>query len=187
MLWALTWVLASPGTLSSSENIHFYVARCALVLGIVETLHCSPQPSSIPLGGKVNLSFPRICQFLLILLLSMAVAFPQNLFAQDHVVSSSELRKDLQEVAAAREKNLAQLDHLFLSGQGRKALETAHVNYQQVDKAVRSLSDDDLMRLSTRAQNAQSDFAAGRITSTDLLWIIVAVLVIILVIVAVRY
>jgi hypothetical protein len=135
----------------------------------------------------VNLSFPRICQFLLILLLSMAVAFPQNLFAQDHVVSSSDLRKDLQEASAVRKENLAQLDHLFSSEQGRKALEIAHVRYQQVNNAVPSLSDDDLARLSARAQNAQSDFAAGKINSTDLLWIIVGVLVIILIIVAVRH
>lgn len=134
----------------------------------------------------MTLSFSRIFQFLLIVLLSVAVAFPQSLCAQDHVVSSSDLRKDLQEASAAREKDLAQLDHFFSSEQGQKALETAHVSYQQVDKAVRSLSNDDLARLSARAQHAQNDFAAGRISTRDLMWILIGIAVIILIIVAVR-
>jgi CHASE3 domain sensor protein len=134
----------------------------------------------------VTLSLSRIFQFLLILVLSVAVAFPPSLYAQDHVVSSSDLRKDLQEASAAREKNLARVDHLFSSEQGQKALETAHVSYEQVDKAVRSLSDDDLARLSARAQHAQNDFAAGSISNRDLIWILIGVAVIILIIVAVR-
>ena len=96
----------------------------------------------------MTLSFSRIFHCLLILALSVAVAFPQSLFAQDHVVSSSDLQKDLQGASAAREKDLAQLDHFFSSEQGQKVLETVHLSYQQVDKAVRSLSDDDLARLS---------------------------------------
>lgn len=131
--------------------------------------------------------FLRIPQFLLVVLLSLAVSFPKTLFAQDHVVSSSDLRKDLQQASADREQRLVQLDQLFSSAEGQKALGTLHVGYQQVDKAARSLSDDDLARLAARSQGAQKDFAAGKITSTDLLWIIVAVLVIILIIVAVRH
>jgi hypothetical protein len=138
------------------------------------------------LEEKVTLSFSRIFQFLLILVLSVAVAFPQSLCAQDHVVSPSDLRKDLQEASAAREKGLAQLDHFFSSEQGQKALETAHVSYEQADKAVRSLSNDDLARLSARAQHAQNDFAAGRISNRDLIWILIGIVVIVLIIVAVR-
>lgn len=134
----------------------------------------------------MTFSFSRIFQFPLIVLLSVAVAFPQSLCAQDHVVSSSDLRKDLQEASAAREKDLARLDHFFSSEQGQKALETAHVSYQEVDKAVRSLSNDDLARLSARAQRAQNDFAAGNISNRDLIWILIGVVVIILIIVAVR-
>ena len=135
----------------------------------------------------MTVSFSRICQFVLILVLGVAVAFPQSLFAQEHVVSSSDLRKDLQEASAAREKQLEQLDRFFSSGQGQKALETLHVNYQRVDKAVRSLSDDELARLSARAQQAQNDFAAGSISNRDLIWILVGIAAIILIIVAVKY
>jgi hypothetical protein len=138
------------------------------------------------LEENVNVSFSRILRCLLILALSMAVAFPQSLFAQDHVVSSSDLRKDLLQASAARKKALAQLDHFFSSEQGQKALETIHISYQRVDQAVRSLSDDDLARLSARAQHAQNDFAAGRISNRDLIWILIGIVVIILIIVAVR-
>ncbi len=160
--------------------------RCGLVLATVETLHCSPDPLNSRWRKKVTLSLSRIFQFLLILVLSVAVAFPRSLYAQDHVVSSSDLRKDLQEASAAREKNLARLDNLFSSEQGQKALETAHFSFEQVDKAVRSLNDDDLARLSARAQHAQNDFAAGSLSNRDLIWILVGVAVIILIIVAVR-
>jgi hypothetical protein len=138
------------------------------------------------LEENVTLSFSRIFQFLLILALSVAVAFPQSLFAQDHVVSASDLRRDLREASAAREKDLAQLDHFFSSQQGQKALETVRISYQQVNKAVRSLSDDDLARLSARAQHAQNDFAAGNISNRDLIWILIGIVVIVLIIVAVR-
>ena len=133
------------------------------------------------------LSFPRICQFVLISVLSLAVVFPQSLFAQDHVVSPAQLQKDVQDAATTRERNVAQLDDLFSSEQGQKALQTASVSYQQVQKAVRSLSDEDLARFAARAQNARNDFAAGNITTTDLLWIVLGVLVVIVIIVAVRH
>ncbi len=134
----------------------------------------------------MSLSLRRTFQLLLIALLSLSVALPASLFAQDHVVSSADLRKDVQAVAAARQKSLAQLDDFFSTQQGQKALETAHVSYQQVRKAVASLDDADLARLSSRAQSAQNDFAAGRITDRDLIWILVGVAVVILIIVAVR-
>ena len=134
----------------------------------------------------MSLSLPRTLQFMLIAVLSLAVTFSPSLFAQDHVVSSADLRKDVQSVAAARQKSLQKLDDLLASPQGQKALETVHVSYQQVQKAVASLDDADLARLSARAQAAQNDFAAGRLTDRDLIIILVAVAVIILIIVAVR-
>src|SRR5690348_3948053 len=116
----------------------------------------------------MSLSLPRTFQFILIAVLSLAVTFSPSLFAQDHVVSSADLRKDVQAVSATRQRNLAQLDDLFASQQGQKALETAHVSLQQVQKAVASLDDADLARLSARAQTSQNDFAAGRLSDRDL-------------------
>lgn len=135
----------------------------------------------------MTISFSRICLFVLISVLSLAVVFPQSLFAQDHVVSPAQLQKDVQDASATRKTNVAQLDDLFSSEQGQKALQSAHVSYQQVQKGVRSLSDEDLARFAARAQNARNDFAAGNITTTDLLWIVLGVLVVILIIVAIRH
>ncbi len=131
-------------------------------------------------------SFSRTGQCLLVGVLSVAVALPANLFAQDHVVSSADLRKDVQAIARSRQKSIETLDRLLASAQGQKALDTMHVSYQEVQEAVASLSDADLARLSARAQAAQNDFAAGRIGDRDLLLILIGVAVIILIIVAVR-
>jgi hypothetical protein len=60
------------------------------------------------------------------------------------------------------------------------------VDPQQIKTAVSMLSDDDLAQLSSRAAKAQNDFAAGRLSDRDLIWIIVAVVALILIIVAVR-
>jgi hypothetical protein len=133
-----------------------------------------------------SLSLHRAFQFLCIAVLSTAITFSPNLFAQDHVVSPAELQKDVQAVSAARQRNLAQIDGLLSSQPGQKALETVHVSYQQVQKAVASLDDADLARLAARAQLAQNNFAAGRISDRDLIIILLGVVVVVLIIVAVR-
>jgi len=51
---------------------------------------------------------------------------------------------------------------------------------------VQQLDDEDLARLSARAENAQREFAAGNLSDRDLLIILVAVAALILIIVAVR-
>src|SRR5690348_14105764 len=114
------------------------------------------------IGGESRMfrSLPRLLECLLIGVLSLAVALPANLFAQDHVVSSADLRNDVRSVAASREKSIETLNRTLSSEQGRKALEMVHVNYEQVQKAVSTLDDSDLARLSSRAQAAQTDFAA---------------------------
>ena len=134
----------------------------------------------------MSLSLQRTFQILSIAVLSVAITFSPNLFAQDHVVSPAELQKDVQAVSAARQRSLAQIDSLLSSQQGQKALETVHVSYQQVQKAVASLDDADLARLAARAQLAQHIFAAGRISDRDLIIILIGVVVIVLIIVAVR-
>jgi hypothetical protein len=104
-------------------------------------------------------------------------------FAQDHVVSPLEIQRDLAASAAARQANVAQLDAFFSSDQARKALKSANIDYEQVHNAIRMLSDQDLANVSARAQKAQKDFAAGSVTNIELLFIVLAAVIIILVIV----
>jgi hypothetical protein len=55
-----------------------------------------------------------------------------------------------------------------------------------VKNAVGQLDDEELARLSARAEKTQREFAAGNISDRDLLIILVAVAALILIIVAVR-
>lgn len=118
--------------------------------------------------------------------LSVLMALPQGAIAQDHVVSSSDIKKDLRAATAERKKRLAQVDGFLETSEAKKALADAHVDYQQVHAAVQSLSDEDLARVAAKADQAQKDFAAGDLSDRDLILIILAIAVLVLVIVAVR-
>lgn len=131
-------------------------------------------------------SLSRVIDFSLVLLLGLVLATPRDVLAQNHVVSSSDIQKDVAAASAARQKNLAQLDGFLSSTEAQHAMKSVHLNYQQVKTAVRQLNDDDLARLSARSEKAQKDFAAGTMSDRDLIIILVAIAALILIIVAVR-
>jgi len=131
-------------------------------------------------------SISSVVDFLFVLLLGLALAAPQKAFAQNHVVSSSDIQKDVAAASASRQQNLTQVESFLSSTEAQRGMKSAHINYQEVKNAVRQLSDDDLARLSARSEKAQKDFAAGTISDRDLLIILVAVAALILIIVAVR-
>jgi len=117
-----------------------------------------------------------------------ALAIPQGLAAQSsqHLVSPTDLQQAAVNASQARQQNIETLNNFFSSDQAQKALESAHMNPQEVKKAVAGLDDQDLAQLASRANKAQADFAAGNIGDRDLLIILVCVAVLILIIVAVR-
>ena len=108
--------------------------------------------------------------------------------AQDkqHVVSLSDLNKDAARPAQTRQSNEEAVRTLLSSNQAQKAMKSANLDYQKVDKAVGRLSDEDLARLAQRSRQAQSDFAAGRISDRDMLWIILIAVGIIVLAIALR-
>ena len=108
--------------------------------------------------------------------------------AQDkqHVVSLSDLNKDAARPAQTRQANEEAVRTLLSSDQGQKALKSAKLDYHKVDKAVGQLSDEDLAKLAERSRQAQNDFAAGRISDRDMLWIILIAIGIIVLAVALR-
>lgn len=134
----------------------------------------------------MSFSWPRSLTLLLAVGLSAVIAFPQGAIAQDHVVSSSDVQKDLRAASEARKKHLALVDGFLGSSEAKKAMAEAHIDYKQVHAAVQSLSDEDLARIAGRADQAQKDFAAGNLSDRDLLVILLAVAVLVLIIVAVR-
>ena len=105
---------------------------------------------------------------------------------QQHVVSLSDLHKDAARPAQTRRANEEAVRTLLSSATAQKALKSSNLEYQKVDKAVGQLNDEDLAKLAERSRQAQNDFAAGRISDRDLLWIIVIALGIIVLAIALR-
>jgi hypothetical protein len=129
----------------------------------------------------------KMCVFALALAaLFGAAALPARAQQERHVVSLSDLAKDVAQPAQARQANEAAVRSLFSSETGQKALKSANLDYKKVDKAVGQLSDEDLAKLAERSRQVQSDFAAGTISNRDLLWIIVVALAIIILALALR-
>ncbi len=128
----------------------------------------------------------RTVECLFVLLLGVVLAAPQDVFAQNHVVTSSDLQNDVAAASASRQRNLAQLESFLSSTEAQQAMKSVHIKYRQIKNAIPQLNDDDLAQLAARSEKAQKDFAAGRISDRDLLIILVAVVALILIIVAVR-
>ena len=125
--------------------------------------------------------------FLGIILITIFV-IPQNIVAQttQHLVSPGDLQKAAVDASQQRQQNMDTLNNFLSTAQAQKALQSAHMNPQEVKKGVAGLSDEELAQLATRANKAQADFAAGSLGNHDLLIILVCIAVLILVIVAVR-
>ena len=122
----------------------------------------------------------------LVLLLGLILTSPGAALAQDHVVSSAEIQKDAAGASAARQQHVQHLDGFLSSKEAQQALKSAHMDPQEVKNAVGQLDDEDLARLSARAEKAQREFTAGNLSDRDLLIILVCVAALILIIVAVR-
>ncbi len=106
--------------------------------------------------------------------------------SQTHVVSQTEIHKELVNSTQTRRRNLEKVRRLFSSDETRKAMEAAKISPERVENAVSTLSDEELARLAARADKLDQDFAAGRLSDRDLLLIILGFAALILVIVAVR-
>jgi hypothetical protein len=131
-------------------------------------------------------SATRVCSVLLAVCLIAAGPFPLTAQEKDHAVSSDQLRNDVQKSAATRRANEVAVREMFASEAGRKALSSAGIDYQKVDRAISQVSDEDLARMAERSREVREDFAAGRIGDRDLLIILLVAVAIILIIVAVR-
>jgi hypothetical protein len=82
--------------------------------------------------------------------------------------------------------NEAAVKDFLSSEQAQKALKSANLGLQQVDKAVGQLSDEDLAKLADRSRQAQKEFAAGTLSDRDLLWIILIIVAVLIIALAVR-
>jgi hypothetical protein len=117
------------------------------------------------------------------LLLAFLWILPHGLLAEEHVVSSSELRKELVETTEARRKNLKQVRDFISSAPVREAMKKTPTDSTKVEQAVSSLSDEELARLAQRTQRIQEDFAAGALSNEHLTYIVIALAAAVLVLV----
>jgi protein-disulfide isomerase len=121
-----------------------------------------------------------------VLLFSVAVAAPQSIVAQSHVVSPGQIQNDVSNASAARQQNQKEVRDFLSSQEAQRAMKSVKVDPQQVTNAVSQLNDTELASLAARSAKAQKDFAAGNIDNHDLLLILVAIAALILIIVAVH-
>jgi Flp pilus assembly protein TadB len=114
------------------------------------------------------------------------IALPSKLFAQTHVVSQADIHKELVNNAETRKANLEKVKRVFSLEVARNTVEATRMDPVRIDAAVSKLSDAELADLAARADKLQEDFAAGRLSDRDLLFIVLGIAALILIIVAVR-
>jgi hypothetical protein len=125
-------------------------------------------------GGRMH-SCVRVSVPLAISVLLVAAGIPAGAQDKPHVVSLADLYKDSTRAAQTRQANEEDVRTLFSSQQAQRALKSAHLDYERVEKAVGQLSDEDLARLAARSRQAQPDFAAGRISNTAIIVTVVLI------------
>ena len=120
------------------------------------------------------------------LMLAVMVPAMSALAQENHVLPLTELHRDAAAATATRQANLERVERFFSCEAGQKALHTVKIDGNQVKAALPLLGDEELAQLASRAERAQSDFAAGALTNQEITYILIALAtaVIILVIVA---
>lgn len=105
--------------------------------------------------------------------------------APQHLVTPGQLQDSAVQASQARWHNIEEIQQFLSMPQAQEAFQQAHVNPEQVKKAVSGLSDQELAQLSQRATTAQRDFAAGAITNNELIIILLGVILLVVIIIAV--
>jgi len=134
----------------------------------------------------MHFDMPKYVRVMTSCVLATIFAVPPSLLAQVHVVSPSELQKEVAAATQVRQKNIEKVNQLFSSRAAEKALKSAHIDAQQVKTAVSNLSDSELAQVASRADKMQHELAAGTLSDRDLILVILAIAALILIIVAVR-
>lgn len=111
---------------------------------------------------------------LAILVLMARTVFPPEMMAQDHIVSSADLRKDLAAAVQVREDNRAKLMSFFSSDQAKNALQSVGLSNGRILKAVPQLDDEELVRLASLTDKVERDFAAGALNNQEITYILIA-------------
>lgn len=122
----------------------------------------------------------------LVFTLILSLVIPQFAAGQSPVVSSSELRRATTAATETRQKNRDTVRNFFSSERVRAALKSGRVDYQRVDKAIASLSAEELDRLAVKTSQIQQDFAGGALTNEQLTYIAIALAAAVIVLILVK-
>jgi hypothetical protein len=128
----------------------------------------------------------QLIRAMVALVLATLFFIPSDLMAQSHIVSSSDLQKQVVSASQTRQDNLQTVQKFLSTPMAEKAMKSANMDARQVKTAVSTLDDQELAKLSARANTAQADFAAGNLNDRDLILIILGIAILVLIIVAVR-
>src|SRR5262245_43479465 len=109
----------------------------------------------------------------------------QGLIAQSQVVRPSELKDAIEKATVARQQNLDQVRSFFSSKPVKSVLSKASISSDRIDRAVSSMSADELAKLAQRTQRIQSDFAAGSLSNQELTYVVIALAAAVLVLIVV--
>lgn len=127
---------------------------------------------------------PKLTRALMLSAMCLLLFAPPLAAAQDHVVSTADLRSATVAQAQARKDNLSKVEKFFSSPRVRKAAESAHLDPVRIQKAIPTLSDAELARLASRTDKVQQDFAAGALTNQQITYILIALATAVVVIIA---
>ena len=126
-------------------------------------------------------SFLRYCA----LFAAMLVAIPPQLQAEGHLVPLTDLHRKAMDSAKDRAERLGKIDRMLELAPAKKAIQAAGISSSAVKAAAAQLSDDELARLSARAESVTNDFAAGAMSNQQLTYVVVALATAVLIIVLV--
>ena len=119
--------------------------------------------------------------------LALLFAVPVHLAAESaHIVSAAELQRSAVAATQVRQQNVQKIRDFLSTPAAAKALQNARIDASQVKNGVATLDDQELAKLAAQADKAQKDFAAGYLTTRDIILIVLGVALIILIIVLVK-
>jgi hypothetical protein len=129
-------------------------------------------------------NYTRIAIHCILVLVLASSLLAQSTFAAGQLVTPGDLNSAIVEASESRTADLNTIRQFLVSEPGTQALAMAGLDYQRVDKAVGTLSDEELSRLAAQAAYAQEEFAAGRLTGGQITLIILVAAVLLIVAIA---
>jgi hypothetical protein len=99
---------------------------------------------------------------------------PNMLAAQEHVVSTGDLRETLRLASEKRNNDIKTIREFFGTDTAKKSLNNAHFDLQKINSAVSALDDSELSRLAGRVQAAQKEMVGGALSNQELTYIVIA-------------